>query len=338
MIRELFENNDTYESAVVNANLLDFSQVREYGFICKDRLYIPNNLFIKPSIKQPVINFVDSNEALDKLLSHIRNHCTFGRIPTTSKFHINNIKLTKSYINSEDLYKSYMFILLSNFLDKMPQTDFTTFSEFFNKFVYEMYTDIKFMSDFMKSEIVSIFSTGLAYQIFDEKKPDMEIAKSYIQDDFFYIFKNICLQYNFIIDKHMPWIIVYRVSEEYLTDNINRYKSVYASDMSIFFSVMKILYTYYVRNILNQDLYNNVDIDNFSLSKDAILNLYIEKKLEIQYIKYTKDDFLSLKNFFKTNTLYNGLESSAHKLNNIKQVSDAVYDDWQQIYLGLGNN
>ena len=337
MIRELFDKDETYESAVSNANLLDFSQAREYGFICNDKLYIPNNSFIKASSKQPVINFADANESLDKLLAHIRNHCTFGRIPTTSKFHINNIKITKSFVNPEDVYRQYMLILLNKFLKKTSETSFLTFSSFVKTFIYEMETDIQFMSDFLKTEVISVFSTGLAYQIFKEQTPDTDIARKYIQDDYFYIFKNICLQYNFIIDKHMPWVIVYRVSEQYLKDNIQRYRDVYASDMSIFFLVSKILYTYYVNNVLSQELYNLVDITDFFLPKDTILNLYLRKKLTIQRIDYTESDFQSLKRFFKLNAHYNGLSDSAHKFSNIKQEGDAIYNDWQQVYLRPGN-
>lgn len=76
MISDLFETDADYESVVVNANLLDFAQNRLYGYICKDKLYIPNNAFIKASTVQPVINFPDSNQAYDQLCTHIRNHCT----------------------------------------------------------------------------------------------------------------------------------------------------------------------------------------------------------------------------------------------------------------------
>lgn len=333
MISDLFETDADYESVVVNANLLDFAQNRLYGYICKDKLYIPNNSFIKASTTQPIINFPDSNQAFDQLLAHIRNHCTFGRIPPSSKFHINNLKVTKSFINSEDLYKQYMFLLLAKFVESPSMGSFIVFSEFYKAFTYEMKESLMFMSDFIQTEAVSIFSSGLAYQIFNEELPDLNAAKEYIQDNYFYIFKNICLQYNFIIDKHMPWVIVYRVTENYLENNKTKYIDLYGSDMSIFFQTMKLLYIFYVNNHLNRDLYGYVDIKEYAIPKDSILKLYIQKKLEKRKIDYSDKDFNSLLRFFKYNAIFNGISDSAHKFDNLRQEGNAVYNDRQQIYL-----
>lgn len=194
------------------------------------------------------------------------------------------------------------------------------------------------MSDFITSEIGTIFSTGLAIKIFDEKADDLNSAKSYIQDKFFRIFKNICLQHNFIIDKHMPWVIVYRVSDAYMRSNLSRYLDVYESDLLFFFDAIKIAYIYYVKNILSKELYSSVDISNFDLPKDCILKIYVKKKLDGHKIHYSNEDFQTMLRFFKSNTITNGLRDSAYKLNNIEQKFSTIYDDWEQVYLRPGNN
>jgi len=327
MISDLYDINDKYTSLVTGTNLMDFSSVRNYGFISNDNLYIPNNQYIKINTKLPAINFPDSNQALENLLTHLRSHCQFGRIPPTSKFHINNIKITKSYINIHDIYKQYMLILLEKFSLNINK-DYLYFSEFFNDFINFNFSEILFMSDFLKTETISVFSTGLAYKIFDESVNEKEISSEYIQDNFFYIFKNICLHYNFIIDKYMPWIIVYRVTDSYIQDNIIRYIDVYESDLDLFFKVCKQLYIYYVNNILNKDKYAQVNIYDFSISDDILLQIYINKKLKRSFLSTIDSNVEKLLRFIKKNTEINGLKDSAYKLNNIREKDYSIYKNW----------
>lgn len=337
MISDIFEDNDSYDILNTNTNLLNFSENRLYGYICKGKLYVPDNNFIKVSKNQPVLNFVDTNEAFEKLVATLTTHSRLGRIPPTSKFHVNNIKVSSSYINIHNMYKEYIMILLALVLEAYKEEHILSFQDFFKKFTDSTYSQLYFMSDFMVSEAVSIFSTGLAIQMFDEKAGDLDTATAYIKDKFFRIFKKICLQHNFIIDKHMPWVIVYRVSDKYLEDNISRYMNVYESDMQFLFDAIKNVYIYYVKNVLAKEQTIYADITSFNLTRDSILTLYLKKKLDRYRIVYSDEDFMSLRHFFKVNAVKNGLSDSAYKLDRIEQNFSAIYDDRQQVYLRPGN-
>lgn len=338
MLDKFFADDENYESIVSKSNLLDFSSVKKYGFEYANKLYIPNNEFIKFDKLLPCINFENTNSELAKLVKHIKNHSQFRRIPISSKFHSNNIKISKFYENIEDVYRRYIFILFEKFKRTQNFENFFNFDTFVIKFIYELYADFLFMSDFIESEGISIFSSGLAVKLFDEKETSKDVAKEYIQDKYFHIFKNICLQYNFIIDRNMPWVIVYRVGNEYFKNNLDKYTNVYANDMNILYMVLKQVYIYYVDNVLNKDYFNLVNLSDFSLPRDTILNLYLKKKLEKNKISYSNEDFITFKRFFKANTVANGLDDSASKLDKLKQENNTFYDDWEQIYFRSWNN
>lgn len=337
MISDIFDSSDDFEAISTNTNLMNFSENRLYGYICKEKLYVPNNKFVKFSKIQSVLNFADTNEAFEALVATLTTHSKLGRIPPSSKFHSNNISIKRSYISVHDLYKQFMLITLIDFAAKINGEYFLDFQSFFKRFIYETYSGLHFMSDFIVSEAVSIFSTGLAIQMFDEKMDDLETATSYIKDKFFRIFKNICLQHNFIIDKHMPWVIVYRVSDPYLTTKLSRYINVYDSDMQIFLDTVKMLYTYYVNNILAKELKNSAEIYNFNLPRDSILSIYLRKKLERHSVAYSEEDFKQMLHFFKFNGIVNGVGDSAYKLDRIEQKFSPIYDDRQHVYLRPGN-
>lgn len=337
MIDEIFEDDEAFEKLTRNANLLNFSENRLYGYVCKGKLYVPNNDFIKFGKTQPVLNFVDTNEAFEALVATLTSHSKLGRIPRSSKFHINNMSITRSYLSIHDLYKQFMLLSLTTFSNKLSGESLLDFQSFFKRIVHDMYSELYFMSDFLMSEVSSIFSTGLAVKMFDEKMDDLDTATAYIKDKFFYIFKKICLQHNFIIDKHMPWVIVYRVSDSYLSENIYKYSNVYEEDMRIFFKTIKLMYIYYVNNLLAKELVNSANIKDFNLPKDSILSLYIRKKLDINNVSVSKEDFQQMLQFFKFNAITNGLGDSAYKLDRIEQKFSSVYDDRQHVYLRPGN-
>lgn len=332
MIKDKITENKEYNKLVKQFDLIDFSQYNQYGVVTKQNLYIPK----KEKLQQfnEIKNIKYAIDDYKNLINEIKDKSNLNKISKISKFHISNISTENDYHDIVDRYNIYLFSTMMSFLDskKIRYTNFNLFFKSFSKHIIENNLLFSFVS-FLKSNYMSIFSSGLAFRVSDIKEINLKNSKEFILDDSFISFQEICLHNNFLIDKYMPWVIVRRVDEGIISENIDLYINVYDKELDIIYESVKEIYLQYVSNVLSEQERELVDIDQLSINFDEFLEFYIITKFKENKISFVQNDISMFKRFFVLNSKHNSVEDSVRKLNQISsEKCDSIYKDGREVY------
>lgn len=329
MIKNIFEETDNFKQLVKQFNLISFNEFKLYGCATGNDVILP----IENKLQKygDIHNLSFAVTDLKNLLEELKWNSNLNKIIKKSKFHISNVSIKEGYLDIKKQYENYILAVYKNFINEQQGVKFFSFKDFYNSFSSYILKNKKLLTfcSFIDSSYMSIFSSGLAFKLFDEQDLSIKIAEKYIADESFSIYHDICLRNNFLIDKYMPWVIVRRVNESFLGNHIDLYYSAYDKELNLTFDILKFAYIDYIDNFLTQQEKNASNVENFVINFDQFLNFYIQAKLNEKKVTFLDEDIENLKHFFKLNSKHNSQKESVKKFNKIsnKRV-DSVDENW----------
>lgn len=334
MIKENFQDTKKYEKLISRLNLQDFSRSSNlYGILFSNEYFLPNISKLEKYNKVTNINFAIND--FRNLITELQNQSKMFRIPKTSKFNIGNLKYNENvFIDPYKNYENYLFLFCSTFSRELKTVK--SFNEFFLKIYTSIFQVAQFLtfSGFLKSDLVSIFSSGLAFFVANVPSPTLKIAEEYVKDPYFKMFAAICSKHNFYIDKYMPWLIVRRVDDSVFNNNIESYIDIYQNDIDILYDAMKNVYIRFVNTFVSKKDLEKLDLSNFNLNFHLLVNFFIKLKLKESKIDFKEKDVNDLYRFFLSNSKHNSIKDSVKKLDRITSTEfDSVLQNWTQIHL-----
>jgi hypothetical protein len=137
-----------------------------------------------------------------------------GKIDTEDPF-LSSLKVYKAFEDPTRAYNNYQNIFFEQVKQKFISNnimveDFGHFLKHFSSIVRRLSKSVPFtMSAFVKSDMNSIMTSGLAIEISDlEYENDYEKVENFINSKNWKFFVNACNKYGFIIDHNIPWRII----------------------------------------------------------------------------------------------------------------------------------
>lgn len=330
MLKHYFLTEDIYDTILSDYKMYDFTKDSMYGFYHGQNIVIPKDSYIK----EYKINLKNIDFAVNDLINlekEIQLESRNGRFPASSFLNYTNFIVKKGYNNSIARYEEYViFYYLQTFKNLTQERKFYNFNDFFDFFVEKSNNDFLVYTDFLKSKYIDVFSSGLAFQIFEEPSS----INDFILDKHFSNYYNLCKRHNFNIDKYRPWIIVRRVDDKHLNQNNFKYNYIYDLDTIITFEALRKCYINYITtNIVDNIELRQVNISSYDMKRDKYFRFYVKCKLENKKIEIPDQQFDILVRFLKNNLAFsNSIRSSLYKLDSIKRKDDSIYKDWQQIF------
>ena len=212
-----------------------------------------------------------------------------------------------------------------NIFDKNSKDVFYSFDSFFSYFTKNLTEDFLVFSDFIRSSFVDIFSNGLSFQIYDEQ----ESLTDFLTDRYFSNYHNICMKYNFNIDKYNPWIIVRKIDGQFISNNSNKYIDVYTLDVIITFEAIRKAFVYYKSRYTETEHYSFIDVDSLELPKNSFYHFYVNCKLKFNKIQLGEKQVNELVQFFIKNAIKNTIKDSVFKIGNITKKHNSISKNWK---------
>lgn len=323
MLKTYFQIDDRYNNLTRNYDLYDFSKDKLYGFIFKNDLVLPKNSYIK-KYNERISNLdfaVDDLIALQKTLEIESKN---GRIPVDSVFNSNKFSVIRGFENPIVTYQKYIILHSKNVLRNVKEQEiFYSFNSFFKFFQKNLVEDVMVFSDFIKSSFVTIFSSGLCFQIFKERESPLD----FFNDRYFSVYYNICKKHNFNIDKYNPWIITRHVDDYHISQNIFKYNDIYTLDVIITYEAIKMAYISYTNSKADSQDYPLINTVSFDLERDLFYKFYIKYKLKNAKIEFSKKQFSRVLSFFKKNAIKNTIKDSVFKIDNITAQNNTLFQN-----------
>lgn len=309
MLRQIFETKKEEEKYqdINSANILD----SKYGFLFNNFLYIPNRDSIGVIPNTSIFNLNFTILPFQSFLNEWKWYCNVQRIPKSSLFHINKYELNQGFFSTETLYKVHFFEILLTDEEKSVYT-FNDFVDLFFKLAEQKQRMVS-LSRFIESSVVSVFSTGLAYSIFNES--EIERKRNYVNDSHFEVFRNLCLKHNFLVDNKLPWVIVYRVDAVEPIRRHQSYTSVYKEEISIILESLRTLWLEYV-NDLSENEKKKIESNDVSYNTKKLYTHFVKAKCREK--KMNVSALSNLIRWYTLNTEKNGIEDSNYKLSALK--------------------
>lgn len=321
MIKDLFVLNKQYEILADSFSLLKLSNTEKYGIFFNNSIWEPNKNYIQT--EQSFSNLDFANIDFNNFLKDIKWYSIVGKISQSSKYHISNIKINKSFIDPYKLYINKIILLTTvfTFQNKTPYLSFADYISAFSAFILKEKINVTYSNHFCDKSI-SIQSSGLVYSLLKENNNSIQTAKDYILDSNFLIFQEICTKNNFIIDRYMPWIIIRKLTTNDISANAYKYDNVYSKDIESLYNGLKQAYIYYTTNLIDKKLKDQVNTTNFDVRKHQLLDFFISMKLNEKNQTFTKEQIARVKDLFILNSIKNSIQDSVIKLETIRFNTD----------------
>ena len=247
---DLFNKRGLYQIRARNArndkkNLIDFTigEKKLYGKVdmWHSPIFLKYDSRLKPlqssNSEQPLKAFSFVADLFNQMASEFQRCTTNGQISKQDPY-LSELKAYKAFespVRGFDEYKEILFdkiksrFVLANILVE----DFPHFLDEFMKVAkIAMKTTPLTRSAYMKSDLNSIMSSGLAIEIADlDYSNDEEKVELLLKSKNWPFFVNACNKHGFIIDRNIPWRIICDVKAPEIEIVRNRY---YLSSMELF--------------------------------------------------------------------------------------------------------
>ena len=264
-------------------NIVDFTigEKKLYGKM--HQLYRP--IFVKyESRLKPLSNSSSDNtlyafnfvaDLFNEMVNDFKRCAAKGQIDTEDPY-LSNLKPYKAHIDPKIEYKNYQRIFFQKLNERFTAgsvmvEDFDHFMEIFMDVASRAArtTPITFTS-YIKSDLNSIMTSGLAIEISDEDySNDEDKVNLFLKSKNWEFFVNACNKYGFIIDYNVPWRIICDVKAEEIEPAISNYYNSVADVFNLGFSRTSIEDVLTMPKLL-LSLYNSVRKSSFK--KQIICN------------------------------------------------------------------
>ena len=152
-----------------------------------------------------------------------------GQISKLSVFNVNNINVSKAYIDPYIFYSMNTKQNFDKFILTKKYTKCSSLIEDFNE--YFILNNINFtIYSHLNSFDINIFSSGLAISIFDSSIDRNKILK----DNYFRYFNFLCKKHKFMICKDSSNILIYKLSSNYDFNDYENINETYIEFLNIF--------------------------------------------------------------------------------------------------------
>lgn len=325
MIKDLFKEED-YHIQIIKQNSPKIIGTT-YGFEFNNSLFLP-----KESMTDVVENIRILKFAKDPFLAlwkDLKFYSSIQRIPKSSLFHFSNMKPLLGYMNAFSAYENYISLIVNSIEKTKAILSFNEFALKAMKLLLNYGNSIS-LSEFIRSNMVSIFNTGLAIQLLNAKASMDEINR-YLNDSYYEVFRNLCLTHNFVIDANLPWVIVYRVDDS-TAGLTNAYVNVYEVEVTTLIQVITYAWKAYIESGLGEEDRLLIDVRDKNVNSTKFLNLYIQIKGKEQGVDLSDSEVALIRIYMTSNTHHNGLSNSIQKLSLLRKGNDTIYKDWTKLF------
>jgi len=330
MVKELFEDKNPLIEIIQDsmANIIE----TEYGFAFNESLFIPKTSSVGNVPNSGIFNLNFTIEPFKALWAELKYYSSVQRIPKSSKYHFSRMKPILGFRDVFGEYEDYFNVFYSAMLLENKGVEISTLNSFCEKFLHFL---LKMgapttLTEYLKSNLVSVYNTGLAFCVIDEKMSTKKVEE-YLLDSYLPVFQNLCMLHGFIIDSRIPWTIVYRVNDN--TPNLtNAYVNAYDKEVISLLQVIGSLWMRYANNQLSQVSQNTINLNDKFIDANKFLDLYVRIKAKEQDVTLRQEQIDWIKIYLQANTVHNGLASSIRKLSYMNKDDKTLPQDWRQVF------
>ncbi len=228
--REYYERAvDDVETSTPNLSFIDLRKKHLYGKVNLDSEIVVPRLEVLKSYDGKVSTFDFVIDALDDFSAKLEERKSSGTLKKGTPY--SSLDVTSRNSNWRGEYSTYLRgvqgAYSGAYSEKSKNNNITDFKKFTSSFLDFLSIatpeyPVSF-SQYYVSKQSSIFSTGLAIDLNNEKYGDDDVSYStYMQDVNFPVFFQEAQNHGFILDRHAPWRLVVNLTSEPMQEYMKR--------------------------------------------------------------------------------------------------------------------
>lgn len=283
---EIAFNTHTDSSAIKSQNFKDYIYTHNfYGKLnLKDEVVNVNENLLKNLNSNPkIMMLAPAADAFNDLFDRHKILVDRKGIPEKSKFA--SIQPQRAFISPNLQHSEYINVYFNDFYNFINNNNlnkkilnFKLFVDYFIKYYNENPNKIINKTEFIKTSMCNVMSTGLVVEVSsDSYGDDKQSFINYVTDEYFGVFDNLVKQYGFVMDRHSPWRLTFDIGSYSAQEYIKKYN---ANNLDEYFDQF-----YYFTEYFNYETLkiNLINLYNFIVSEKPIVR-NIQSKLKNEKI------------------------------------------------------